>query len=108
MVERLKLPALPLFIVATAFGASSTIQAYAIRVLEDGNTTLPSLFPLLGLNLVYWYVPALLASTIMAVALRYRLGKVRWSTQVGVHLAGVLVYSIVHTTVLLAVRWMLF
>src|SRR5215470_17420745 len=100
MVERLKLPALPLFIVATAFGASSTIQAYAIRVLEQGDTTLPSLFPLLGLNLVYWYVPALLAPTIMAVALRYRLGRTRWSTQVTVHLTGVAVYSVLYTTVL--------
>ncbi len=108
MVDRLKVPALPLFVIATAFGVSSTIQAYSIRVLEDGNTSLRSLLPLLGLNLVYWYVPALLAPTIMAVALRYRLGRVRWSTQVAVHLAGVLVYSLVHTSVLLATRWVLF
>src|SRR4051812_15306530 len=108
MVDRLKAPSLPLFIFATALGVSSAIQAALIRVLEDGSTSVPSLLPLLGLNLVYWYVPALLAPTIMAVALRYRLGKVRWSTQVGVHLAGVLAYSIVHTSVLLAVRWMLF
>ena len=94
MVDRLKVPALPLFVIATAFGVSSTIQAYSIRVLEDGNTSVRSLLPLLGLNLVYWYVPALLAPTIMAVALRYRLGRVRWSTQVAVHLAGVLVYSL--------------
>ena len=60
------------------------------------------------MNLVYWYVPALLAPTIMAVALRYRLGRVRWSTQVAVHLAGVLVYSLVHISVLLATRWVLF
>jgi two-component system LytT family sensor kinase len=108
MVDRLKVPALPLFVIATAFGASSTIQAYLIRVLENGSTSVRSLLPLLGLNLVYWYVPALLAPTIMAVALRYRLGRVRWSTQVAVHLAGVLVYSLALISVLLATRWLLF
>src|SRR6478672_13303216 len=106
MVDRLKVPALPLFVIATAFGASSTIQAYLIRVLEAGSTSVRSLLPLLGLNLVYWYVPALLAPTIMAVALRYRLGRVRWSTQVAVHLAGVLVYSFALISVLLATRWL--
>src|SRR4051812_33615324 len=108
MVDRLRMPALPLFIIATALGVSSAIQASLIRVLEDGSTSVHSLLPLLGLNLVYWYVPALLAPTIMAVALRYRLGRVRWSTQVAVHLAGVLGYSVVHTSVLLATRWLLF
>jgi signal transduction histidine kinase len=108
MLDRLKVPALPLFVIATAFGVSSTIQAYSIRVLEDGSTSVRSLLPLLGLNLVYWYVPALLAPTIMAVALRYRLGRVRWSTQVAVHLAGVFAYSVVHISVLLAMRWVLF
>src|SRR5882757_4943735 len=108
MLARLKVPALPLFVIATAFGVSSTIQAYSIRVLEDGSTSVRALLPLLGLNLVYWYVPALLAPTIMAVALRYRLGRVRWSTQVVVHVSGVLVYSLVLTSVLLATRWLLF
>jgi len=108
MVDRLRVPALPLFVIATAFGVSSAIQAYSIRVLEDGNASVGALLPLLGLNLVYWYVPALLAPTIMAVALRYRLGRVRWSTQIAVHLAGVVVYSLLHTAVLLAARWVLF
>lgn len=108
MADRLKIPKLPLFVVATAFGVSSTIQAYAMRVLENGNTSTQSLLPLLGLNLVYWYVPALLAPTIMALALRYHLGRVPWTRQVVVHMLGVLVYSVVHITVLLAARWMLF
>src|ERR1700709_1188367 len=105
MVDRLKVPALPLFAIATVLGVSSTIQASLIRVLEDGSTTVGSLTQLLGLNLVYWYVPALLTPTIMALSLRYRLGRVRWPTQVAVHVAGVLAYSIAHTAVLLAARW---
>jgi two-component system LytT family sensor kinase len=108
MAARLRLPSLPLFAIATAFGASSAIQAYSLRVLEDGTTSTRALLPLLGLNLVYWYVPALLAPTIMAVALRYQLGRVSWVKQVLVHLTGVLIYSVVHITVLLAARWILF
>jgi two-component system, LytTR family, sensor kinase len=108
MAARLRLPSLPLFGIATAFGASSAIQAYSLRVLEDGTTSSSSLLPLLGLNLVYWYVPALLAPTIMAIALRYQLGRVSWVKQVFVHLTGVLIYSVVHITVLLAARWVLF
>src|SRR5262245_40420956 len=102
MPPRLKIPALTLFTVATAFGVSSTIQAYSMRVLEDGTTSTHALLPLLGLNLVYWYVPALLAPSIMAVALRYQLGRVRWPKQVLVHGIGVFVYSVVHIAVLLA------
>ena len=64
--------------------------------------------PLLGLNLTYWYIPALLAPSIMAIALRYQLGRVRWSTQLVVHVAGVFVYSVVHTTALLTMRALLF
>src|SRR5262245_56209110 len=108
MPVRAKVPALPLFTIATAFGVSSTIQAYSMRVLEDGTTSTQSLLPLLGLNLVYWYVPALLAPTIMTVALRFQLGRVRWPKQVLVHGIGVFVYSIVHIAVLLAARAVLF
>jgi len=109
MAGRLRLPALPLFLIATAFGVSSTIQAYSLRVLQDWAATSPRVvLPLLGLNLVYWYVPALLAPTIMAIALRYRLGRVRWPKQVLVHVTGVLVYSVVHIGVLLIARWALF
>jgi two-component system LytT family sensor kinase len=106
---RLRLPALPLFAIATAFGVASTIEAYSLRLLQDWDATSPRiLLPLLGLNLVYWYVPALLAPTIMAVALRYRLGRVHWAKQVVVHVTGVLIYSVVHISVLLAARWLLF
>jgi LytS/YehU family sensor histidine kinase len=44
----------------------------------------------------------------MAVALRYRLGRVRWPKQVLVHVTGVLIYSVVHISVLLVTRWALF
>src|SRR6478672_3850296 len=103
MADRLKVPGLPLFIIATAFGVSSTVQAYLLRTLEGGGPGY-SLLALLALNLVYWYVPALLAPTIMAVAVRYQLGRVRGSTQVALHICGAIVYSLAHITILLATR----
>jgi len=108
MGARLKIPALPLFAIATAFGASSAMQAYSLHMLEDGAASPRALLPLLGLNLVYWYIPALMAPTIMAVALRYQLGRVHWVKQVLVHVTGVFVYSVLHTAVLLTFRWVLF
>jgi two-component system LytT family sensor kinase len=107
MPERLKVPVLPLFLIATTFGLSSTFQAYSMKMLEAGPVSARSLVPLLGLNLVYWYVPALLAPSIMAIALRYQLGRVRWSTQALVHVTGALVYSVVHTTALLGAKALL-
>src|ERR1700681_4850903 len=108
MPERPKVPTLLLFVIATGFGLSSTFQAYGMRLLADGTTSPRSLVPLLGLNLVYWYVPALLAPSIMTIALRYQLGRVRGFTQALIHVAGALVYSVVHTTVLLAAGVALF
>src|SRR5438045_1736048 len=105
---RLRIPPVPLFVIATGFGVSSTLQAYSMRAIEDGGASARSILPLLGLNLTYWYVPALLAPTITAVALRYQLGRVRWPTQLLVNVTGMLVYSIVHTAALLAIRAMLF
>jgi signal transduction histidine kinase len=108
MSERLKVPALPLFVIATGLGVSSTAQAYLMSVLEHGTVSGSVLPRLLALNLVYWYLPALLAPIIMAVVLRYQLGRVRWSTQALVHVTGALVYSVGHTVAILATRAVLF
>ncbi len=62
---------------------------------------LPQLFTL---NLVYWYIPALLAPSIMALAQRWPPGQVRWPVLVAVHAAGAIAYSIVHTAAMLATR----
>jgi len=108
MSERLKVPALPRFVIATAFGVSSTFQAYSMRLLEAGTSPPAAIPQLLALNLVYWYLPALLAPTIVRVALRYQLGRVRWSTQALVHVTGAVVYSMVHTVAMLGMRAVLF
>src|ERR1700694_4039318 len=102
MPDRLKVPAMPLFVVATALGVSSTLQAYSMSVLLHGALSPRAIPRLLALNLVYWYLPALLAPTILALVLRYQLGRVRWSTQALVHVTGAIVYSVVHTVAMLA------
>ena len=108
MPDRLKVPALPLFVIATALGVSSTLQAYSVSVLEDAAMSPRAIPQLLALNLAYWYLPALLAPTVMTLVLRYQLGRVRWSTQALVHVSGAVVYSVVHTVAMLATRAVLF
>jgi len=59
---------------------------------------------LLALNLLYWYIPALLAPIIMAWATNEPLSRKKWPLQVLVHGASALVYSVVHTAVMMAMR----
>src|ERR1700722_20754105 len=44
----------------------------------------------------------------MTLTLRHQLGRVPWSTQALVHVAGALVYSVAHTAVMLAAQALLF
>jgi sensor histidine kinase YesM len=99
------IPAPMLFVIATAFGASSTFQAYWILRLELHPHPLEyTLTRLLALNLVYWYTPALLAPIIMAFALRHPFDRVHWPRQLALHVAAALSYSIVHTAIMTATR----
>lgn len=94
-----RLPSVPfLLAIATAFGVSSTVQAYLLDVAKG---TPPSMVThLFALNLVYWYVPALLAPAIMTLAVRVQPGRVRWPAAIGVHVAATLTYAVVHTAVM--------
>jgi len=62
---------------------------------------------LLVLNLVYWYIPALLAPLIMAFALRHPFDRIRWPRQLALHVTAALSYSVVHTTSMMGVRALL-
>jgi two-component system, LytTR family, sensor kinase len=108
-VERHRfIPAPTLFVIATAFGISSTVQAYWMDTLELHPHVLQNAVArLLVLNLVYWYIPALFAPVIMAFALRHPFDRVRWPRLLALHLGGALTYSIVHTTIMMTVRWLL-
>lgn len=97
-----------LFVIATAFGISSTFQAYWMdRLAPHTHPMQYAIARLLALNLVYWYIPALLAPIIMAFALRHPIDRVRWWKQIGMHAAGALSYSVVHTAVMTAMRALL-
>jgi two-component system, LytTR family, sensor kinase len=98
---RLSMPLL--LAIATVFGVSSSIQAYFLQ-LASGDES-PALFShVMVLNMVYWYVPALVAPVIMWLASRYQLGRVRWPALVAIHLTGALTYAFIHTAAMLATR----
>jgi len=100
-----------LFTVATVLALSSTIQSWRLQSLSGENTwalTLKLMAQLMVLNSVYWYVPALLAPTIVAITRRYRLGHTPWTTTLGVHLASAFGFSVIHTSAMLVTRAALF
>jgi two-component system, LytTR family, sensor kinase len=88
--------------IATAFGVSSTLQAYWLSAVSGDKQ--PMWLHLFILNMVYWYVPALLAPIIMSLATRYQIGRGRWHISLAVHTAGALTYSIIHTAAMLGTR----
>lgn len=99
--RRLPLPLL--FGIATTFGLSSTLQSYLLS-MSAGDQTGGMIWHLLVLNLVYWYVPALLAPLIVGLAARHQFARGQGWTPVAVHIAGALTYSVVHSTAMLATR----
>lgn len=102
------IPAPTLFVIATAFGISSTLQAHWMDELElHPHVIQDAVARLLVLNLVYWYIPALLAPIIMAFALRHPFDRIRWPRQLALHLIAALAYSVVHTTSMMGVRALL-
>jgi len=102
------IPARTLFVIATAFGISSTLQAHWMDKLElHPHVIQDAIARLLVLNLVYWYIPALLAPLIMAFALRHPFDRIRWPRQLALHVTAALSYSVVHTTSMMGVRALL-
>ena len=111
MSPRSPLRARLLFTVATVLALSSTIQSWRLQALSGDQTwalTLKLMAQLMVLNTIYWYVPALLAPTIVAITRRYRLGHTPWTTTLGVHLGSAFAFSVIHTTAMLITRALLF
>jgi two-component sensor histidine kinase len=104
MSQRARIPGWLLFVIATAFALSSTLQAYWLDHLKHDGGMPDELRHLLALNFVYWYIPALLAPVIMGWATSDRLARMRWPALVVVHVTGALVYSMVHTAVMMVLR----
>jgi two-component system, LytTR family, sensor kinase len=98
---------LPLLLgIATAFGISSSIQSYLLSATAGERVSGMAVHVVI-LNLVYWYVPALMAPLIMRIATRYQFGRVQWLQPLGVHIAGALVYSVLHSVAMLGTRILL-
>jgi two-component system, LytTR family, sensor kinase len=104
MTQRARIPAWLLFVITTAFGVSSTFQAYWLDRLKHDGQKPDELVHLIALNFVYWYIPALLAPVIMGWATRETLVRKRWPAQLLVHIGSALAYSVVHTAVMMVVR----
>ena len=104
MNQRARIPGWLLFVIATAFALSSTMQAYWLDHLKHDSGMPDELLHLLALNFLYWYIPALLAPVIMGAAIREQLRRQRWRMQVLVHIGGALAYSIVHTAAMMVLR----
>ena len=88
--------------IATVFGVSSTIQAYFL--LRVAGETDPMVLHLLVINLVYWYVPALLAPVIIQLATKFQFGRGRIVLPILVHVPAVLAYSLIHSASMFLVR----
>ena len=102
--RRLPLPLI--FGIATAFGLSSTVQSYLLsRVAGDSGS--PMVLHLLTLNLVYWYVPALLAPVVVALASRFQFARGQGWRPFAVHVTGALVYSVIHSVAMIGTRMLL-
>ncbi|MGE3511057.1 MAG: sensor histidine kinase [Vicinamibacterales bacterium] len=101
------MPRRTIFAIATLFGVSSTLQGLMLTRLHNEPYYPGDWLHLLILNLAYWYVPALLAPTIMHVALRFELWRVAAWRQLLVHGAGAIAYSVVHTGTMFALRALL-
>ena len=63
-----RIPRRALFVIATLFGLSSTLQSVLLLRINSEPSGPGDWIQLLVLNLAYWYVPALLAPVIMSIA----------------------------------------
>lgn len=100
-------PSIPwplLFAIATAFGLSSALQAYWRETLSHEPMMAHAVAHTIGLNLVYWYVPAILSPAIMAFAVRHPLNRTSWPRQLPLHVVCALAYSIAHTAIMMGTR----
>jgi hypothetical protein len=101
---RLSLPVL--IGIATVFGVSSSIQSYLLSSVQ-GEAVGRMAAHVVILNLVYWYVPALMAPLIMRLATRYQFGRDRVWQPLAIHLTGALVYSVIHSVAMFGTRLLL-
>jgi two-component system LytT family sensor kinase len=97
------------FGVATLLGIFSGLQSYRLSTLNI-NVKEPvdiELWPLLVLNLAYWYVPASLTTVIFRLAHRFPIESGSWARALAAHALGAGGLSIVHAFCMVGVRGVL-
>ena len=92
------------FAAATLFGIFSTLQSYRLTTLNLKSPMDIQEWKILLLNLVYWYVPALLTPTLFRLAASFRLDGVRWLRALILHAVFALSFSVVHCVGMLGIR----
>ncbi|HXW06689.1 MAG TPA: sensor histidine kinase [Vicinamibacterales bacterium] len=91
------------FLAATLLGLFSTLQAYRLTSLAaypEG----AKFFPLLVLNLAFWYVPAAFVPTIFRLAQRFHVGSRHWPRSVGIHCGCAVLLALMHAGCMIGVR----
>ena len=95
------------FAAATVLGLFSTLQAYRLTSLNLRYPMDIEVGKLLILNLVYWYIPAALASVIFRLGHRFRLDGAHWIRSLGVHAFAAVSYSVIHCACMVGMRFLL-
>jgi two-component system, LytTR family, sensor kinase len=92
------------FAAATLLGFFSALQAYRLTTLNFRYPMDVEVGKLLLLNLVYWYIPAVLTPLIFRLGHRFRLDGPRLVSAFAVHIAAAMTYSVVHCAGMIAAR----
>jgi two-component system LytT family sensor kinase len=100
-------PARWVFGVATTLGLFSTLQAYRLTMLAAKEGMPIEIGRLLILNLAFWYIPALLLPSVVAVARRFRLDGAHRLRALAVHAAAAMGFAIVRFIGMIGVRFLL-
>ncbi len=95
------------FAAATVLGLFSTLQAYRLTTLNLRDPMDIEVGKLLLLNLVYWYIPASLASVVFRLGHRFRLDGAHWIRALGVHAFAAVSYSVIHCACMVGMRFLL-
>jgi two-component system, LytTR family, sensor kinase len=91
-----------IFAVATAFGIFSGLQAYNyITLFTDRKQPFHIL---LALNVTYWYAWAVLVPGMLWMARRYRFGRHTWKRAAGMHVVGVILFTLAHAALAVTCR----
>jgi len=95
------------FAAATLLGCFSALQAYRLSTLDIRYGMDIEVGKLLFLNLIYWYVPAILTPLIFDLGHRFRLDGPRFVRAFTVHTIAAIGYSAVHCAAMIGTRLLL-